>query len=363
MGAVALPWYVQAFARHGSAFTDRLLFYDMYKRAFVHVHDTNAGDDVSFRYYLWQLGYGLFPWTALALWGFLQSFQEGERRSALQQFLAVWCLIGFALFSVSLTKFHHYALPVAPPAAMLAGLALDRLLPNQSEDSAWRRRLLEVGAALCLSLGALWLMHGSLFGAPPRAEPTFVALGGACLLLGVAAFVWLLRAQRTEPPLGFDSARQGLFALSGAGLTLLIGRDLFTDGNVPGQVRLIHLFAYNYARPWPVSLDFEPAFCALSVVGSVLLALMLLPRFRETAGRVFVALGLCFSLFALDVYLVRAAPHYGQRETILSYYTTRSGPEEPLVAYRNELEGRELLHRQPLARLRHQRQQVSRLGH
>ena len=38
----------------------------MYKRAFSHVHDTNAGDDTSFRYYVWQLGYGLFPWTGIA---------------------------------------------------------------------------------------------------------------------------------------------------------------------------------------------------------------------------------------------------------------------------------------------------------
>ncbi|HYO93691.1 MAG TPA: glycosyltransferase family 39 protein, partial [Polyangiaceae bacterium] len=46
IAAVALPWYVQAFLRHGSEFADRLLFHDMYKRAFVHVHDTNVGDDV-----------------------------------------------------------------------------------------------------------------------------------------------------------------------------------------------------------------------------------------------------------------------------------------------------------------------------
>jgi 4-amino-4-deoxy-L-arabinose transferase-like glycosyltransferase len=64
--AVCLPWYVQAYMRHGDQFTDRLLMHDMYKRAFVHVHDTNTGSDVSLRYYVWQLGYGLFPWTGLA---------------------------------------------------------------------------------------------------------------------------------------------------------------------------------------------------------------------------------------------------------------------------------------------------------
>ncbi len=68
---VCLPWYMQMYMRHGAPFTDRLLFHDMYKRAFVHVHDTNTGDDVSFRYYVWQLGYGLFPWAGFGAAGLL----------------------------------------------------------------------------------------------------------------------------------------------------------------------------------------------------------------------------------------------------------------------------------------------------
>ncbi|HEY6079809.1 MAG TPA: glycosyltransferase family 39 protein, partial [Polyangiaceae bacterium] len=38
LACVCLPWYVQEYMRHGEQFTDRLLFHDMYKRAFVHVH-------------------------------------------------------------------------------------------------------------------------------------------------------------------------------------------------------------------------------------------------------------------------------------------------------------------------------------
>ena len=41
--SVALPWFVAMFVRHGSGFSDRLLFHDMFKRAFQHVHDTNEG--------------------------------------------------------------------------------------------------------------------------------------------------------------------------------------------------------------------------------------------------------------------------------------------------------------------------------
>ena len=64
--AVAMPWYVAMYVRHGPPFTDRLIFHDMFNRAFHHVHDTNEGDDTSFRFYVWQLGYALFPWTGLA---------------------------------------------------------------------------------------------------------------------------------------------------------------------------------------------------------------------------------------------------------------------------------------------------------
>ncbi|MCW5836058.1 MAG: glycosyltransferase family 39 protein [Labilithrix sp.] len=75
--AVALPWYVAMYVRHGSPFTDRLIFHDMFNRAFSHVHDTNEGDDTGIRYYVWQLGYAAFPWTGLVplglLWGFRRS--------------------------------------------------------------------------------------------------------------------------------------------------------------------------------------------------------------------------------------------------------------------------------------------------
>ena len=38
----------------------------MVGRATSHLHDTNGSDDVSFRYYVWQLGYALFGWAGLA---------------------------------------------------------------------------------------------------------------------------------------------------------------------------------------------------------------------------------------------------------------------------------------------------------
>jgi len=128
---VALPWFVAMYARHGQPFTDRLLFHDMFKRAFTHVHDTNEGDDVGFRFYIWQLGYAMFPWTGLvpvALVAWLRRREEGDRRSDASIFLAMWFLFAFALFTLMLTKFHHYIMPALPPAAMLTGILLDEMV-------------------------------------------------------------------------------------------------------------------------------------------------------------------------------------------------------------------------------------------
>src|SRR5262249_29302514 len=125
--------------------------HDMFKRAFTHVHDTNEGDDVSFRFYVWQLGYAMFPWTglvptALVWWlrrpepAHFASNAESDRKSDASIFLAMWFVFAFALFSLMLTKFHHYILPAVPPAAMLTGVLLDALLARSkpSDDDGER---------------------------------------------------------------------------------------------------------------------------------------------------------------------------------------------------------------------------------
>src|SRR6478752_365152 len=190
MAAVCLPWYVQAYMRHGDGFTDRLLFHDMYKRAFVHVHDTNAGTDVSLRYYVRQLGYGLFPLTGLALPGIGMALGAGAatdpRRRDLGVVIGLWLAATFALFTLSLTKFHHYALPCAPPLAVGAALLLERALGEGGLPVGRQRGAYLAGlaaAALLLICGALRLSGGALLGAVP-ALPSSPAVGGALLALG-----------------------------------------------------------------------------------------------------------------------------------------------------------------------------------
>ena len=53
----------------------------------------------------------------------------------------------------------------------------------------------------------------------------------------------------------------------------------------------------------------------------------------------FFALGMVWAVWGLDVYMVKTAPHWGQREIIQAYYADRKGPEEPLIAYQMNWKG------------------------
>jgi 4-amino-4-deoxy-L-arabinose transferase-like glycosyltransferase len=289
LASVVLPWFVQEYLRHGSEFFERLFIHDMYKRAFSHVHDTNKGDDTSFRYYVWQLGYGLFPWSGLAAAGTL--FCLGKSASAstrepretagaslgalsdVTYFCLLWQLAAFGMFAITGTKFHHYILPLVPAVALPTGVLLAALLRP--------------------ALGR----PGSL------AEPVWAL--GAAVLVG------------------------------------LVGRDLAMtrQGDVAGGVRFLHLFTYNYARSWPDTLDYSRVLALFTLVAVTCCLFMLVRQARRWAALGLCACSLVVSGWALNVYMVQIAPHWGQRETITEYYKQRSGPEEPLVAYQLNWKG------------------------
>lgn len=289
MASVVLPWFVQEYLRHGSEFFERLFIHDMYKRAFSHVHDTNKGDDTSFRYYVWQLGYGLFPWSGLAAAGTLFCLGKSSSSSArdgregagagagalsdVTYFCLLWQLAAFGMFAITGTKFHHYILPLVPAVALPTGVLLAALLR------------------------------------PVLGRPASLA--------------------------------EGVWALGAAVVVGLVGRDLamMRQGDVAGGVRLLHLFTYNYARSWPDTLDYSRVLALFTLLAVTCCLLMLVKKVRRWAALGLCACALLVSGWALNVYMVQIAPHWGQRETISEYYKQRSGPEEPLVAYQLNWKG------------------------
>jgi hypothetical protein len=62
-------------------------------------------------------------------------------------------------------------------------------------------------------------------------------------------------------------------------------------------------------------------------------------KIRHHAVAIFIALACLWSVWGLDVYMIKTAPHWGQREVIEAYYAHRASVDEPLVAYQMNWKG------------------------
>ncbi len=346
VACVAVPWYLAMHVRHGPQFLDRLIFHDMWKRALTHVHDTNEGDDTSFRFYVWQLGYALFPWIGLvpsAVFAFARRADDDEEtRGDASILLATWFVFAFALFSVMLTKFHHYIFPAVPPAAMLVGVLADRWLGRGAKPLALA---VSAVAGALIAYGAYRVLPGQLDGwrgehgwlRPPNLALAFTALSTGCALAG-----WVgLHTWRDEPGAERDPRVTAFGAIVGASLLALVARDLVVrpENDVIGEARLLQLFTYNYRRLFPEHLDFRALLLGVSIGAVVALAVAAVPRLRTVGLGMLTGVSLTFAVWGLWAYFPKTSPHWGQRETIAAYYARRASHREPLVAFQMNWKG------------------------
>jgi 4-amino-4-deoxy-L-arabinose transferase-like glycosyltransferase len=379
---VAIPWWVAMYVRHGTPFSDELIFHDLVNRAFSHVHDTNEGDDTSFRFYVWQLGYALFPWTGLAPLGLIYTLRRADAadrgRGEASVLLMMWFVFAFALFSFMGTKFHHYIFPAVPPIAMLLGVALNDMFGegplfvrdlDAPSGASGAKAMLTRGlayfacmtAALALAVaGVSKAWPGSIFGTKltgTAATPSY-ALSAGLSVVAAALMVLLVARFPTTPsePSDGDGAlkspasrtnfhTQLMFsaaAAAGALLLGVVGRDLIIkpdNSSEPGAARLLQLFTYRYDRAWPDAVDFSAVLTGFTFVAVALGLLLTVERLRKHAIVALVAFGFVWTAWGADVYMVKMAPHWGQREILASYYADRTGPNEPIVAYQMNWKG------------------------
>ncbi|MBX3249788.1 MAG: glycosyltransferase family 39 protein [Myxococcales bacterium] len=287
--------------------------------------------------------------------------REAWHRREVLTLLSLWFFGAFVLFSAMITKFHHYIAPAVPPAVMLAGLLLDRLFGEDGEGSRKQRALASALAMLSpvpLALG-LGSLYGDLRGVLPEDVPLAqrqdwvldhgwpTAASLAAIFVGAAALAWSARwlfAHRLgakKPERTYDDLSLAVAVGAGAMLVAFVGRDLAwaTSARPYGYERLIHLFVYNYGRPWPDHFDYRPILTGFALVAGLLFVGMVVRFTRAAAARALLGFSVLFSAWTLNVYMVDLAPHWGMKELFAAYYAERSGPEEPVFAFQMNWKG------------------------
>jgi 4-amino-4-deoxy-L-arabinose transferase-like glycosyltransferase len=272
---VAVPWHHAMLARHGFPFWNELYGDNHWRRLVTGRH----GDRGSFEYFIRELGYGLFPWIALApsalAWVVMRYFgrradgtsapkPEEDKRRDIMWLGAIWFVAGYALVSFSMTKFHHYILPALPGLAMAMGCFLDDVLTEKR---------------------------------------------GRLILLAV---------------------------LAGTPLLALVAFDL-TSAQKSAQ-HFIWLFSYDYVntpqgRPWPPDMNYIRTLWVFAGLFSLASAFMAWRRVRTIATIATLGVAVSFTYFLLDVYIRAAASHWSQKPLIAQFYRDRHSPEERLLAW------------------------------
>jgi len=273
---VAVPWHHAMLVRHGFPFWNELYGDNHWRRLMTGRH----GDRGSFEYFIRELGYGIYPWIALApaalAWVVMRAFGPRgsssipasalavNKRRDILWFGAIWFVSGYALVSLSMTKFHHYILPALPGMAIVVGCFLDDILTEK------------------------------------RGRLALLAL------------------------------------LVGSPLLALVAHDL-TSAQKSAQ-HFIWLFSYDYVnapqgRPWPPDMNYVGTLRVFAGLFAIAAACMSWQRARAWAAVATLGVTVAFTYFLLDVYMPKAAAHWSQKPLIAQYYRERGSPYERLLAW------------------------------
>jgi 4-amino-4-deoxy-L-arabinose transferase-like glycosyltransferase len=204
--AVAMPWYLVMWIRHGNDYLQSFFVGDNFERFAT----ARFNDPRPWWFYLPVVAGGLLPWTPLALvWlGPLTQLLRGRRGvGTIDLRLLMWALLPLVFYSLSVGKQPRYVLPVLPPLALLlASSIVERTQEWRGFDGvrSMPRRALPVIVGSLLSGGFFVTLAVLLYRAQPllinvQSTYTTVAASAIAIMGGLVIVLALTKHWRSAP--------------------------------------------------------------------------------------------------------------------------------------------------------------------
>jgi 4-amino-4-deoxy-L-arabinose transferase-like glycosyltransferase len=195
--AVAAPWYLAMWLRHGNEYLQGFFIGDNLERFAT----DRFNDPRPWWFYFPVLAGGLLPWTPVALvWlgPFTQFLRRRRDVGTIDLRLMLWAILPLAFYTFSVGKQPRYILPVLPPLALLlASSIIERTQEWRSLEGARIRPRRNPGIVIgTLVSGVFFVTLASLlYRTRPlliNVSPTYSA--GAALVMGAAGLAVIIVA-------------------------------------------------------------------------------------------------------------------------------------------------------------------------
>lgn len=181
--ALAVPWYLIEWMRHGWPFVQTVIGYYTVNR-FVGVVEGQSGP---WWYYAPVFGLGAFPWTAFLLAMVPYHLRRWREEGSL--LVLLWTGITIAFYTAAGTKLPNYVLPVYPWAALGIAAMWDGALDGE------RAARIAIGSAIAGTVIALVVFAGEIVAfAGVKYPADLVALQRHLMLVAAILGVWLFTA-------------------------------------------------------------------------------------------------------------------------------------------------------------------------
>ncbi len=200
--AVALPWYLAMWWRHGNTYLEGFFVGDNLER----FSTDRFNEPRPWWYYGPVIVGGVVPWAPYLLLGVGAAARLLTGRGgvgSVETRLLLWVVLPAAIFTASIGKQPRYVLPLLPPIAILiahgivdrtrARRGLDGGLYRQQPDRALQAASLAAGAILLVAAALLWRARPLFVDIPAwqsMAAAAAIGLGGAIVVLVALSRAW-----------------------------------------------------------------------------------------------------------------------------------------------------------------------------